>query len=221
MALMIDKFYEFLSRPLYKSARLVLALAVVPLCFAFTAPLWRISMTAPQYPGGLWMDIWAYKLEGGEEHHIREINTLNHYIGMHALDKTAAADLDWIPFALGFMVLFALRTAAVGNVKDLVDLFVITSYVSLFAFGRFIYRLYVFGHDLLPDAPVRVKPFMPVILGHKTVANFETFSYPQQGSYMLGGFVVLVAAMLLWHLVAGRRQAVKAAKAEKTSAAAA
>lgn len=213
--LMLDKFYEFLARPLFKSARLLLVVAVVPLAFAFTQPLWRISMTAPQYPKGLWMDIWAYKLEGGESHHITEINTLNHYIGMHRLDETAAADLGWIPFALGFLVLMALRTAAVGTVKDLVDLFVMTSYVSLFAFGRFVYRLYVFGHDLAPDAPVKVKPFMPVVIGHKTVANFETYSYPQLASYLLGAFVLLVAGVLLWHLVAGRRQAVKTSKAAK------
>ena len=28
---------------------------------------WKISMTAPQYPKGLYMDVYAYKLEGGDE----------------------------------------------------------------------------------------------------------------------------------------------------------
>ena len=210
---MIKKFYEFLNRPLFMSARVLLALLVVPLALSFTQPLWRISMTAPQYPKGLYMDVYAYKLEGGDEgQHIKEINTLNHYIGMHSLDRTAAADLDWIPFALGALALLALRVAAIGTVKDLVDLMVVAGYVSAFAFGRFIYRLYVFGHELAPDAPVRIKPFMPVVLGHKTVANFETFSYPQAGSYFLGGFVLGVFGLLVWHLVAGRRAAVREAK---------
>lgn len=208
--LMLDKFYEFLARPLFLPSRFVLAVLVVPLALAFTSPLWRISMTAPQYLKGLHMDVYAYKLEGGDEgQHINEINTLNHYIGMHRLDKTAAADLDWIPFALGFLGLFALRVAAVGNVKDLIDLFVLTTYVSGFAFGRFVYRLYVFGHDLAPDAPMKIKPFMPVIIGHKTVANFETYSYPQWGSAFMLLFVVGIAGVLLWHLIAGRVQAVK------------
>lgn len=210
MQLMMNKFYEFLNRPLFMSARFVLAVLVVPLALSFTAPLWRISMTAPQYLNGLTMDVYAYKLEGGNDgQHITEINTLNHYIGMHHLDRTAAADLDWIPFALGALAVMALRVAAVGVVKDLVDLVVMTGYVSAFAFGRFVYRLYVFGHDLAPDAPVKVKPFMPVVLGHKTVANFETYSYPQAGSYYLGAFVTGVVVLLLWHLVVGRRQAVK------------
>jgi hypothetical protein len=210
MQLMMNKFYEFLNRPLFMRARFLLAALVLPLAMSFTAPLWRISMTAPQYLQGLTMDVYAYKLEGGNNgQHITEINTLNHYIGMHHLDRTAAADLDWIPFALGALAVMALRVAAVGAVKDLVDLVVMTGYVSAFAFGRFVYRLYVFGHDLAPDAPVKVKPFMPVILGHKTVANFETYSYPQAGSYYLGAFVTGVCVLLLWHLVVGRRQAVR------------
>ena len=210
MQLMMSKFYEFLNRPLFMRARFALALLVLPLALSFTAPLWQISMTAPQYLNGLTMDVYAYKLEGGNHgQHIAEINTLNHYIGMHHLDRTAAADLDWIPFALGALAVMALRVAAVGAVKDLVDLVVMTGYVSAFAFGRFVYRLYVFGHDLAPDAPVKVKPFMPVVLGHKTVANFETYSYPQAGSYYLGAFVTGVVVLLLWHLVVGRRQAVK------------
>lgn len=216
---MIKKFYEFLNRPLFMSARVLLALLVVPLALSFTQPLWRISMTAPQYPKGLYMDVYAYKLEGGDEgQHIKEINTLNHYIGMHSLDRTAAADLDWIPFALGALALLALRVAAIGTVKDLVDLMVVAGYVSAFAFGRFIYRLYVFGHELAPDAPVRIKPFMPVVLGHKTVANFETFSYPQAGSYYLGAFVVGVLGLLAWHLIAGRRAAAREAKLVLASA---
>ncbi|MBI2373963.1 MAG: hypothetical protein HYV07_08195 [Deltaproteobacteria bacterium] len=209
MKLMLDKFYEFLGRPLFGWSRIVLALLVIPLALSFASPLWRIAMTAPQYPEGLWMDIYAYKLVGGNEgQHISEINTLNHYIGMRKLDAAASADLDWIPFALGAMVLMALRVAAIGMVRDLIDLAVVTSYVSLFAFGRFVYRLWVFGHDLDPHAPVKVKPFMPVVLGHKTVANFETYSLPQLGSFCLVGFaggVLIIAAL---HLTIGRRRAV-------------
>ena len=212
-------FYGFLSRPLFRGSRVVLALLVVPLVLSFTQPLWRISMTAPQYPRGLHMDVYAYKLVGGDDGQpVTEINTLNHYIGMRRLDQTATADLDWIPFALGALALMALRVAVVGNLKDLVDLMVMTGYVSAFAFGRFVYRLYVFGHDLAPDAPVRVKPFMPVVLGHKTVANFETFSYPQLGSYFLGAFVLGVLVLLLWHLISGRKEALKQAKVEPAKA---
>jgi copper chaperone NosL len=211
MRLLLDEFYEFLNRPIYKWARLVLVALVVFLILSFNWPLWRISMTAPQYPNGLYMDIYAYKLEGGNDgQHIDEINTLNHYIGMRKLDAAAAADLGWIPFALGALALMGLRVAAIGNIRHLLDLLVMTSYVSLFAFGRFVYRLWVFGHQLDPHAPVKVKPFMPVVIGHKTVANFETFSMPQAGSYALAVFVTGLVVVVVWHLVAGRRAALRA-----------
>lgn len=218
----LDKFYEFIDRPLNGWVRLVLAVSVVFLVLAFTQPLWRISMEAPQYPQGLWMDISAYKLEGGNDgQHITEINTLNHYIGMHSIDRTALDDLDWIPFALGALVLFALRVAAVGNVRSLLDLAVVTSYVSLFAFGRFIYRLYVFGHNLDPKAPVQVEPFMPVVFGTKQIANFTTHSMPRLGSLYMGIFALAVLGSAAWVLIKGRMDAVRRERAEKAAALAA
>lgn len=208
-----DRFYEFLSKPLFPRSRWLLAALVVPLGFALTQPLWRISMEAPQYPNGLTLDIYATHLEGGNDgQHLQEINTLNHYIGMRKLDREAMKDLDWIPFALGALLIFTLRCAAIGNVRALVDLVVMAAYVSLFAFGRFIYVLWSFGHELAPDAPVKVKPFMPVVLGSKKIANFMTHSWPQTGSLLLGIFVTGLCAVLLWHLVAGRRAAVREAR---------
>jgi len=215
---MLTKFYEFLIQPLMPRARILLALLVIPLGLAFSAPLWRISMVAPQYPQGLAMDVYAYKLVGGNDgQDIKEINVLNHYIGMRKIDAAAFADLDWIPFALGAMALVCLRCAALGTVRDLIDLLVVTGYVSVFSFGRFVYRLWVFGHDLDPHAPVKVKPFMPVVLGHATVANFETFSYPQLGSWLMLAFGAGVAALALWHLAVGRQRA-KASLATSTAA---
>ena len=205
---MFVRFQAFMDRPLFPSARAALAILTIPLMLSFTMPIWKISMVAPQYPDGLYMDIWSYKLEGGADgQHIKEINTLNHYIGMHPIDGVAAADLGWIPFALGALVLVALRVAAIGNVRSLLDLTVLTSYVSLFAFGRFIYRLYVFGHDLAPTAPVKVQPFMPVVIGSKQIANFTTTSLPMAGSYGIGLFVTGLLAITAWHLVAGRQEA--------------
>jgi copper chaperone NosL len=204
------RFYQFLDQPMFPAARILLALLVIPLVLALLSPLWRISMEAPQYPDGLNLDIYAYKLEAGNDgHDLKEINVLNHYIGMRPIDRTALSDLDWIPFALGALVLLGLRVAAIGNVRSLLDLLVLTSYVSLFSFGRFAYRLYVFGHDLDPDAPMNVKPFMPALLGTKQIANFVTHSLPRTGSLWMALFVLGVAGLTLWHLIAGRRRAAR------------
>jgi copper chaperone NosL len=211
MRLYLNRFYEFLARPLKPAARAVLVALTLPLAASFTMPLWRISMEAPQYPSGLYMDIYAYAVKGGNDgQHLQEINTLNHYIGMHTLDREAMGDLDWIPFALGALLIFALRVAAIGNVSALLDLVVMTTYVSAFAFGRFVYTLWAFGHHLKPDAPVKVPGFMPAVLGSKQIANFTTHSWPQGGSALLGLFAGGTMVVLFWHLVSGRREAVRA-----------
>lgn len=205
-----EKLYAFLDRPLLGWSRLVLVAAVIPLALTFTQPLWRISMTAPQYPAGLYMDIYGHKLDGGNGgQHIKEINTLNHYIGMRTIDRAELADLDWIPFGLGLLALLTLRCAAIGNVRMLVDLAVTAGYIGLFALGRFVYKLYVYGHTLNPDAPIKLPPFTPAIFGRKQIANFATESYPQLGTVYVGLFFAAVFGMLGWHLWVGRRQALQ------------
>lgn len=209
---MLDKFYAFLDRPLIPWTRILLVLVLIPLALAMTEPLWKISMTAPQYPKGLYMEIYAHKIEGGNNgQHIKEINTLNHYIGMHKIDRAELSDLDWIPFGLGLLALLTLRCAAIGNVRMLVDLGVLALYIGLFAFGRFVYKLYVFGHNLDPDAPLKIDPFTPAIFGTKRIANFVTTSYPQAGSYLIGAFFTGVLGVLALHLFIGRKRALREA----------
>ena len=96
-----NAFYAFLDQPLYKWSRFLLVALLVPLLLSLTAPIWRISMEAPQYPKGLYLDIFTYTIEGGNDgQHLAEINTLNHYIGMHKIDRAELSDLDWLPSPL-------------------------------------------------------------------------------------------------------------------------
>ena len=203
----LESFYAFVQRPLFMPARLALLLLVIPLALSFGQPLWRIHLSAPQYPQGLWMEIYSYKVEGGNHgQHINEINELNHYIGMHKIDRAELSDLDWIPFALGLLVVLALRCAAIGTIRSLLDLVVLTGYVTVFAFGRFIYKLYAYGHNLDPTAAFKVKPFTPAIFGTKQIANFTTTSMPQTGTLLVGIFATGIIVLLAWHLIAGRLQ---------------
>jgi hypothetical protein len=199
-------FHRFLSEPLTMRSRVLLAIAVIPLVMAFKCPLWRISMEAPQYPRGLWMEIYAHSVTGGDDgQHLQEINTLNHYIGMKPIDRAALSDLDWLPFALGALVLLTLRVAAIGTVGGLVDLVVLTTYVGGFGLARFYYKLYVFGHALDPRAPVKVEPFTPVMLGTKQIGNFTTHAMPQAATFLIGAFATVCLGVLVVRLVSGYR----------------
>lgn len=211
-------FFEFLDVPLRSKGRLLLVALVAPLLLSFLFPLWQISMTAPQYPDGLWMDIYSHRLAGGNHgQHIDEINNLNHYIGMARITREELRDLDWMPFGLLAMALLALRVALLGNVRALIDLSAIAAYISLVAFGRFVWMLYTFGHELDPKAPVKIEPFMPVVIGSKKVANFMTHSMPQLGSLLLGTFTVGVWAVTVAYLWRGRNQS-RAGKAFEAAA---
>lgn len=208
--LMIDRFYAYLDTPIRMPVRIVLAALIVPLLLSYVTPMWRISMYAPQYPKGLFLDIYSYKLEAGNEgQHLQEINTLNHYIGMKHLDRTELSDLDWLPFGFGLLALLAMRVAAIGTTRSLIDLTVVNLYVCTFAFARFIYRLYLYGHDLAPDAPVKIQPFTPAIFGSKQIANFTTHSFPSIGGYLIFVYAAGVTVLTVAYLYAGRRQALR------------
>jgi hypothetical protein len=203
-----DNFWDFLDAPLRGRARLLLVLLVVPLLLSFAFPLWQIRMKAPQYPDGLKMDIWSYQVVGGNDgHDIQEINVLNHYIGMHTITREELRDLDWIPFGVVAMALLALRAALLGNVRTLIDLSMIAFYISAVAFGRVVWMLYDFGHHLDPKAPVKIEPFMPVVIGSKQIANFLTHSMPQLGSLLMGAFTIGVWGITAWYLWRGRQRA--------------
>ena len=106
----------------------------------------------------------------------------------------------FLPFTLGVMALLLLRVAALGDVRALVDLVALYGYFGAFAFARFAYTLYVFGHNLDPTAPFRIEPFTPTVLGTGTVANFTITSLPARGSFYLAAVGSALVLVLLLNL---------------------
>ena len=128
--------------------------------------------------------------------------------------RTELTDLDWIPFLFAGMIILALRTAVIGKVRSLIDLLVLTSYAGIFGFGRLYYKLYTFGHDLDPRAPIKVEPFTPVMWGEKQIANFFTEANPSAGAYYVAAFALGLAVLVVLHLAIGRRRHYEAVAAE-------
>ena len=120
-------------------------------------PLWRIHLVAPQYREGLVLDMYAYKIEGGNGgQDLAEINMLNHYIGMKAIEAADFVEMQWIPFVIGVFTLIGLRAVAIGRIGSLVDLGVLFLYFGAFSLASFVYRLYTYGHQLDPKAPMTI-----------------------------------------------------------------
>ena len=172
---------RFLAKPLNLASRLLLLAAAVSIASALFFPLWKMHLVAPQYSGGLDLYIYSYKIQGGglNGQHLVEINNLNHYIGMKAIEQADFLEMRWMPFVFGLIMLMILRAIVFGQMGNLVDLFAVYCYFGTFSIGSFWYRLYQYGHNLDPHAPMRITPFTPLLIGVKQIANFREYSFPQ------------------------------------------
>ena len=178
--------------------RLLIVLAALLLLAVYLSPLWTMTMFAPQYPQGLRLAIWSYKLDGDHDgQDVREINVLNHYIGMPALTTESFTEFKWIPFVVGALGLLFLRAAVHGRVSGLLDVTVLYLYFAAFSLWSFAYKLWTYGHHLDPAAPVRVAGFMPPVFGYRKIANFEVYSYPGPASYALGAVLLMLTVALV------------------------
>lgn len=187
-----------LTHPLRNWHRVLLvALAGVMLAL-YLWPLWNLTMFAPQYPQGLTLDIFNHGFQGGNGgQDVKEINLLNHYIGMRPLETDAFSEFAWMPFALGGVGLLLLRAAAFATLKEVVDAFAVFVYVGAFSLWSFAQRLYSYGHELASDAPVKVAPFMPPLFGHQRIANFDVYSYPRPGSYVMAAVAIAMLVIVV------------------------
>lgn len=185
---------SFLKRPLNLASRLLLVAAAGLIVASFFFPLWKMHLFAPQYEEGLALYIYSYKIEGGglQGSDLAEINNLNHYIGMKPLQKADFVEMQWMPFVFGLIILLLLRAAVFGEMANVVDVFTLFSYFGVFSIGSFYYRLYVYGHQLDPMAPMKIEPFTPLLIGSKQIANFMQHSYPEAAAYLQIGAVLCV-----------------------------
>ncbi len=203
----VEKSNRILWSSLGLGPRGLVLLAALLLLPAYASPLWKMTMFAPQYQDGLRLEIYSYKLEGGNRgQDVKEINVLNHYIGMKDLTTEDFTEFKWLPFVIGALALLFLRAAVFGTVGNALDVAVLFVYFSLFSLWSFAYKLWSYGHTLAPTAAVKVPPFMPPLFGGKQLANFEVYSYPGLASYALGAAAVALLAALFLSWRKARRE---------------
>jgi copper chaperone NosL len=196
----LEKETTFFELPLTLKSRILILVAVVVLLPSFFFPLWNMSFYSNQYTDGLVLHIYSYQLEGGKTPNrddLREINSLNHYIGMRPLLESDFSEFTWVPLVIGLLIILALRAMVLGKMSNLVDVFVLFTYFGLFSMWSFYHRLYMYGHNLDPTASIKVQPFTPPFFGTKQIANFAVNSFPGPGSYSLFGFALLLLIAIL------------------------
>lgn len=154
----------------------------------FIWPMWEIILLAPQYPDGVTMYIYINKIGGPEPGTLQNVNILNHYIGMKAINPDSIPELKYMPPIIAFMIAVGLLTALINN-KFVYWAYAIT-FLILILVGLYDFYLweYDYGHDLDPKAPMIFEgySFQPPLIGTKKILNFTAISRPQVAGYLAG-----------------------------------
>ena len=187
------------------TSRIFLYLCALGLVLVIFVPIWRIELSAPQYPEGLSLSIYANGLRGN----VAIINGLNHYIGMKTLHNEDFFEFTILPYCIaGFAIAFAL--VAIANRRHwlnvLLVLFIVFGIVAMADFWKWEYN---YGHNLNPDAAIIVPgmAYQPPLIGFKQLLNFGAYSIPDAGGWIfLGAGLVLMALVVFeWKIIKRKR----------------
>ena len=190
-------------KKLKDTSRILLAVASLALISAYFIPLWQILMWAPQYPEGLEMKIWINTLTGD----VRTISALNHYIGMKTIEVSMFPEFGYRIYIVAGIIAMGLITSLVGKRFMLISFFGVMIATALSALIDFYMWGYDYGHNLSPDAPIKIDgmSYQPPLIGTKILLNFTAFSGPDVGGWIFISVGILVFSILLYEWKANRK----------------
>lgn len=172
------------------TTKIITALAALLLIAVLFFPIWKIELSAPQYPEGLELRIYPHKL-GGD---IDVVNGLNHYIGMRTLHTKDFVEFTVLPWIFGILSFFGLLTIMINRKWFFLlwaGFFFLFAIVAMIDFYRWEYN---YGHNLDPAAPIQVPgmSYQPPLIGFKQLLNFGAYSIPDAG-----GWIFIAAGLLI------------------------
>lgn len=179
------------------------AIASVLLLSTLLVPLWKMELIAPQYPEGLVMRAYGYKFAEDPSSHyddVREINGLNHYIGMKPIEEVTEMDL-FIP-GVAALVVFAFAASFVTWKRNWLKALTILGFwtMPLFFVADLQYWLYHYGHTMKEEAPLNPGAFTPKVFGSTNVWNFHSETSFEIGFYLMlaAGLAVSLPPFVAW-----------------------
>jgi len=187
-----------------KKSKLLMIVGSLLLLGLFIFPLWNITLEAPQYPIPLGMDIHINKFEDTHEFDIKNINLMNHYVGMQYIPETIP-EFKIFPWAVGIMVVLGVIIGLKGNYKLFLAWFIVMSVLGIAGMYDFYLWEYDYGHNLNPKAIMKftnpdgsIMGFQPPLFGSKDILNFKAHSYPRTGAYLMFiGMMLTVVAFFV------------------------
>lgn len=156
----------------------------------FLFPLWQITLEAAQFPGGLRLNIWINQFSGDEGGGdiIKNINILNHYIGMQYIEPDSIPELKYFPWVVWGMFALGVGTIFINQRWAYLSWGIIMGVLCLLGVYDFYLWMYDYGHNLDPQAPIKIEGmvYMPPLFGEKDLLNFYVKSYPRMGTILVG-----------------------------------
>ncbi|HQV53854.1 MAG: nitrous oxide reductase accessory protein NosL [Flavobacteriales bacterium] len=174
--------------------RILLAIAALGLGALLVVPIWRIDLVAPQYPEGLFLQIFHDRFDGD----VRNINGLNHYIGMGTIENEMFPEFEIMEYVFYLLIGWGLVAVIIGRVSALFTwlmalfAFVLWAMWDMYSWG------YNYGHNLDPHAAIKIEgmAYQPPLFGHKKLLNFDAWSLPDTGGWIL--FAIISIAGIIW-----------------------
>lgn len=184
--------------------RILLIVSGIALLLVNYLPIWRIELSAPQYPEGLELLIYSDRLAGN----VDIINGLNHYIGMKTLHTDDFIEFSLLPSLVVFFALIFVGAAVWGKRAGgyvAIALFALFGIAAMIDFWKWEYD---YGHNLSPDAAIIVPgmSYQPPLIGFKQLLNFGAYSTPAAGGWVFILTGVLAAGCMLREWLAGRKK---------------
>jgi len=170
-----------------RTPRVIYAVAVLILILCFFFPLWSITLEAPQYPEGIGLYIWIDKITGKNPHDLKNINGLNHYIGMKEINPQSIPELRIMPWIIGFFIVTGLIGFFRFSRKYLYVWLALLVMVSVIGLTDFYLWEYDYGHELNPKAAIKIPgmSYQPPLIGSKQLLNMRTSSWPFVGGWAI------------------------------------
>jgi len=184
-----------------KKSKILMIIGSALLFGLFFLPLWNITLEAPQYPIPIGMDIWITKITDHNPHDIKNINLMNHYVGMKEIPEHMK-EFDIFPWVVGGMAVLGIIFGLVGNYKLFLVWFILMVLIGVAGMYDFYLWEYDYGHSLNPKAAIQFTnsdgtpmAYQPPLIGSKMILNFKAISLPMSGAYLMfvGMFMTLAA----------------------------
>lgn len=183
----------YIYKPMKKlttAGKISILIVIACITTLWVFPMWRIDLAAPQYPEGIYMNIWINDLSGDVE----IINGLNHYIGMKSIHKDDFPEFVYLPIVLISFCVLGLAVFLINRkfaYYTWTVIFLVIAAISMYNFWKWEYD---YGHNLDPTAPIKVPgmAYQPPLIGYKKMLNFEALSQPD-----IGGWFYIIAGVVL------------------------